>query len=84
MTPEQIAELERVAAERAGNLQPGTKSLTLESLHARLTAVENHPALNQVPIVETREYTGGTTAIGVASLPDQSPEQQEAQEHSNV
>jgi hypothetical protein len=60
MTPEQLAELDKVAAERAGNLQQETKPLTLESVHARLTAVENHPALS-IPALETREADGSGT-----------------------
>lgn len=35
-----------------------------------------------VPTVETKEYSDGTTATGVAPLPDQSPAQQAEQEQT--
>ena len=38
--------------------------------------------LDSVPTVETKEYSDGTTATGVAPLPDQSPAQQAEQEQT--
>ena len=51
MTPEQQAALEATAAELAASLQPADRPITLESIHARLVAVENHPALS-VPALD--------------------------------
>lgn len=36
------------------------------------------------PVVETKEYADGTTATGIAPLPDQSPAEQEASEKESV
>jgi hypothetical protein len=37
--------LDVIAAERAASMKPPPPPVTLESLHQRLTALENHPAL---------------------------------------
>jgi hypothetical protein len=47
MTPEQQAALDATAQERAASLHPEKQPITLQSIHDRLVAVENHPALNQ-------------------------------------
>lgn len=57
MSLDQIAELDRVAAERAPSLAPAPPQLTLSDLHRRITALENHPALNPMPIL--KEDTNG-------------------------
>ena len=54
-----------------GNVEPDTTP----------TAEPSAPSaadLDSAPTVETKEYSDGTTATGVAPLPDQSPAQQEA------
>lgn len=50
MTPdERRIELDRVATERAPGLAPPPAPITLNDLHRRITALENHPALNPTP-----------------------------------
>lgn len=50
MTPdERRAELDRVANERAPSLTAPLAPITLNDLHRRITALENHPALNPMP-----------------------------------
>lgn len=49
MTPEKIAELNAVAKERAPSLRPRAPELTMTDLDRRITALENHPALNPTP-----------------------------------
>ncbi len=45
MNAETQKALDDIAAERAVNMKPAHSPVTLESLHQRLTALENHPAL---------------------------------------
>lgn len=45
MTPEQEASVKATAAERAAFLVPTQKQITLDELHQRVIALENHPAL---------------------------------------
>jgi hypothetical protein len=59
MNNEQKAVLDAVANERSGQLQPPPPAITLESLHARLTAVENHPALSVPALQPTEEESHG-------------------------
>ena len=42
------------------------------------SAKANAASLDSAPDIETKEYSDGTTATGVAPLPDQSPAQQES------
>lgn len=51
----------------------------LDAIAAEESARE---ATLSVPTVETKEYSDGTTATGVAPLPDQSPAQQAEQEQT--
>lgn len=57
MTPEQEASVKATAAERAAFLVPTQKQITLDDLHRRVIALENHPALS-VPALETEESNG--------------------------
>jgi hypothetical protein len=56
-----------------------TSAADLDAIAAEESARE---ATLSVPTVETKEYSDGTTATGVAPLPDQSPAQQAEQEQT--
>jgi hypothetical protein len=56
-----------------------TSAADLDAVAAEESARE---ATLSVPTVETKEYSDGTTATGVAPLPDQSPAQQAEQEQT--
>lgn len=45
MTPEQQKAVDQTAQERAAFIVPTQKQVTLDELHKRVTALENHPAL---------------------------------------
>lgn len=53
--PDNLAELERVAAEREPSLAPTPPAITFESLNQRLTAAEN-----RIKALESAERTEGT------------------------
>jgi hypothetical protein len=57
-----------------------TSAADLDAIAAEESARE--ATLDSVPTVETKEYSDGTTATGVAPLPDQSPAQQAEQEQT--
>lgn len=48
MTPEQQKSVDQTAAERTAFLVPTHKQVTLDELHQRVIALENHPALKAV------------------------------------
>ena len=45
MTPEQQKSIDQTAAERAASFALPPKPVTIDDLHQRIIALENHPAL---------------------------------------
>jgi len=73
----QTAELLKVS----GELQKAYDAV--QSLQQQLSATPKAANLDSAAAIETKEYSDGTTATGVAPLPDQSPAQQQEQEQTN-
>lgn len=55
----QRAAMEQTARDREATMKPPQPAITLESLHQRLTAIENHPALSIPQIQSETEESNG-------------------------
>lgn len=71
MNDQQKAALDAVAMDRMANMKPAEPKPTLESLHARLTILENHPVLKRTATLGEPHVVEGAQPYHVNEEPSE-------------